>query len=90
MDGKDDVKNIASKLGGLLVEDDDGGDGSAPAVLLRGDDDEEDAPHPQREQQRSRPFVSGLVDMAGEVLRYVQRPQTTRQGTRIYHRDDQP
>lgn len=61
MDGTSAVETFTSKLEGLSVED-KGADDGAASGLLRGDD--EDAPHPQR----SQPFVSGLVDMAGEVL----------------------
>lgn len=63
MVGTSAVDTVASKLEDLSVEDKGADDGDALALLLRRDDDE-DAP------QGSLPFVSGLVDMAGEVLRY--------------------
>lgn len=62
MVGTSAVDTVASKLEDLSVEDKGADDGDALALLLRRDDDE-DAP------QGSLPFVSGLVDMAGEVLR---------------------
>eukprot|EP00752_Nemacystus_decipiens_P016796 g15032.t1 len=61
MAGINAVEAVASNLGDLSVED------AAAASVLRGDD-AEDVPHPQ---YSSQPFVSGLVDMAGEVLRSV-------------------
>lgn len=61
MDGVNYVDSVTSKLEDLLVEGNEA-DGSSSSAM-RGDDDY--VPHPQP----SQPFVVGLVDMAGEVLR---------------------